>query len=154
MAIPTVDFCGLRVSRLIIGANPFGGYSHQNPRRDEEMRTWHTPDRILETWDRAWSAGINTFIANNETPHVFNTLRGYLKDGGPLQWIAQLNPRPYPSMEAAIDDAIEIGAKAGFVHGAYTDRLFAQGDAETMERWIGHAKAAGFPIGVAGHSPA
>ena len=38
MSLPTVDFCGIRVSRLIIGANPFGGFSHQNARRDEEMK--------------------------------------------------------------------------------------------------------------------
>ena len=38
--LPTVDFCGLNVTRLIIGANPFGGYSHQNPQRDEEMRSY------------------------------------------------------------------------------------------------------------------
>jgi len=36
--LPTVDFCGLEVARLIIGANPFGGYSHQNPERNAEMR--------------------------------------------------------------------------------------------------------------------
>jgi hypothetical protein len=154
MVLPTVDFCGLTVTRLIIGANPFGGFSHQNPIRDEEMKSWHTPERILETWERAWNAGINTMITNNETPHVIGTVRSYLRDGGPLQWIAQLNPRPYPSMEAAIDDAIAIGASAAFVHGGYTDRLFDSGDAATLARWANHARAAGLPIGVAGHSPA
>ena len=29
--LPSVDFVGSSVTRLIIGANPFGGYSHQNP---------------------------------------------------------------------------------------------------------------------------
>ena len=40
LMLPTVDFCGLTVTRLIIGANPFGGYSHQNPERDSEMRAY------------------------------------------------------------------------------------------------------------------
>ena len=66
--LPTVDFCGLTVTRLIIGANPFGGYSHQNPERDKEMRGYYTTERILETWARAEAAGINTMITNNETP--------------------------------------------------------------------------------------
>jgi len=39
--LPTVDFCGLTVTRLIIGANPFGGYSHQNRERDQEE-----PERV------------------------------------------------------------------------------------------------------------
>ena len=24
--LPTVDFCGLRIIRVVIGANPFGGF--------------------------------------------------------------------------------------------------------------------------------
>ena len=35
MMLPTVDFCGLKVTRLIIGANPFGGFSHQSEQRDQ-----------------------------------------------------------------------------------------------------------------------
>ena len=46
--LPTVEFCGLQVTRLIIGANPFGGYSHQNPERDREMVAYYTPERIAE----------------------------------------------------------------------------------------------------------
>ena len=46
--LPTVDFCGLTVTRLIIGANPFGGFSHQNRERDQDMRTYYTPERIME----------------------------------------------------------------------------------------------------------
>jgi hypothetical protein len=154
MSLPTVDFCGLQLSRLIIGANPFGGFSHQNPQRDEEMKSWHTPDRIRETWDRAWKAGINAMVTNNETPHVIQTVRSYLSEGGPLKWIAQINPRPYRCMEEAIDDAVAIGASAGFVHGGYTDNLHARCDAETLIRWTEHARSVGLPIGVAGHSPA
>jgi hypothetical protein len=153
MSLPTVDLCGLRVSRLIIGANPFGGFSHQNRQRDLEMRSWHTPERIRETWDRAWKAGITTMVTNNETPHVIQTVREYLREGGPLQWIAQLNPRNFPSMEAAIDDALEIGARAAFVHGGWVDQLHASGDSRTLARWIRHGQAAGIPMGVAGHSP-
>lgn len=153
MTLPSVDFCGLNVTRLIIGANPFGGFSHQNARRDEEMRSWHTPERIRETWDRAWRAGINTMVTNNETPHVIQTVRAYLHERGPLQWIAQLSPRPYPCMEDAIDDAAAIGAKAAFIHGGYLDRLFDACDSQTLTRWVEHARSIGLPIGVAGHSP-
>ena len=34
--LPTVDFCGLKITRLVLGANPFGGFSHQSPERDTE----------------------------------------------------------------------------------------------------------------------
>ena len=121
--LPTVDFCGLTFTRLLIGANPFGGFSHQNPARDQAMRSWHTPERIIETWNRAAAAGINTFVSNNETPHVIQSVETYLKSGAPLQWVAQLSNRCAPSMQAAVDRAIEIGAKAAFFHGGIVDSL-------------------------------
>jgi hypothetical protein len=76
-----VDFCGLSVTRLIIGANPFGGYSHQSQERDEEMRTFYTVDRIRETWKYAEQAGVNTMITNNETPHILQAVEEYLNEG-------------------------------------------------------------------------
>ena len=98
MTLPQVDFCGLNISRLILGANPFGGFSHQNPERDNEMVSYYTTKRIIETWGRAERAGINTMITNNETLHVVRAVREYRKANGPLQWIAQVNYRKKSSM--------------------------------------------------------
>ena len=151
--LPTVDFCGLRVTRLIIGANPFGGFSHQNKERDAEMVAYYTPERIRETWERARAAGINTMITNNETPHVIDTVRKYLAEDGPLQWIAQLSCRHLPNMEAAIDQAADIGCKAAYLHGGFIDGLYEKRDEETLVRWVNHARNRGIPIGTAGHHP-
>jgi hypothetical protein len=151
--LPTVDFCGLDVTRLIIGANPFGGYSHQNKERDQAMRAYYTPARIMETWDRAWEAGINTMIANNETPHVLQTTAEYLAGGGPLQWIAQINRTPTMDMRAAIDQVVEIGCHAGYLQGGVVDHLYAERDADTLRDYVQHGQAHGIPMGVAGHSP-
>jgi len=151
--LPTVNFAGLTLSRLLIGANPFGGFSHQNEARDREMKTWATPERILETWDRAHRAGINTFVTNNETEHVINTTTKYLAEKGPMQWIGQLAMRSHPSMMNALDEAKAIGASAAYFHGGYVDGFYKERDAKTLEAWVGHAKAIGLPIGVAGHSP-
>lgn len=152
--LPTVDFCGLAVTRLVIGANPFGGFSHQSEKRDAAMLAFNTPDQILETWDRAWDAGINTMVANNETPHVFRTVERYLRGGGKLAWIAQVSHRSYADMDTAIDRAAEVGCRAMFFHGGLVDQLYASRDAATLEAWVGHARRYRVPIGVAGHSPA
>ena len=72
--LPIVDFCGLKIRRLIVGANPFGGYSHQSKSRDAEMVAFHTKEQIFETWVRAEKAGINTMITNNETPRVMQSV--------------------------------------------------------------------------------
>ncbi len=151
--LPTVDFCGLETTRLIIGANPFGGFSHQSEERNREMVSYYTVERIIETWGRAEAAGINTMITNNETPHVLEAVRQYLGNGGKLQWIAQVSFRNYPSMLEAVDAVVDIGAKALYFHGGLVDQLYTDRDADTLRTWVGHVRKKGIPVGVAGHHP-
>ena len=150
--LPSVDFCGHRVTRLILGANPFGGYSHQTKERDEEMRTYYTVPRILETWQRAEAVGINTMITNNETPHVVQAVREYLGGGGALQWIAQVSCREKSHMREAIDEAVQIGCAAIYFHGGLVDQAYVHQDAETIRDWCEHARSQGVHAGVAGHA--
>ena len=151
--LPTVNFCGLTVTRLIIGANPMGGFSHQCKERDQEMVKYYTPERIKETWQRAEAAGINTMITNNETPHVIQTVEDYLSKGGRLQWIGQLANRAVNDMNNVVDKAVAIGAKAFYYHGGIVDRLYTARDEKTLRNWVGHARKHKVPIGVAGHAP-
>lgn len=151
--LPTVKFCGLEVTRLIIGANPFGGFSHQNRERNQEMIAYYTPERIRETWVRAWDAGINTMITNNETPHVIQTTAEYLSEGGPLQWIGQISSSSYPNMQTAIDRAVEIGCKAAYLHGGFVDGLYKEKNEKALREYIRHGQSHGIPMGVAGHKP-
>jgi len=150
--LPSVDFCGLRVTRLVIGANPFGGYSHQSPERDRAMREYHTVGRIKETWARAEAAGINTMVTNNETPHVLQAVREYLAGGGALQWIAQVNGRTKPDVKLAVGEAVEIGCRAIYFHGAQVDDFYAKRDGRTLGAWCDAVRAHGLPAGVAGHA--
>jgi hypothetical protein len=151
--LPSVDFCGLKVTRLVLGANPMGGFSHQNVERDEAMRTYYTTGRIQETWARAEAAGINTMVTNNETPHVVQAVREYLGAGGALQWIAQVNGRDQSAMLKAIDEAVAIGCKALYFHGGLVDEAYRRKDEQAIRSWCGHARSRGVPVGVAGHAP-
>lgn len=151
--LPSVDFCGLNVNRLIVGANPFGGFSHQSKARNAEMIAFHTLEQIHETWRRAENAGINTMITNNETPRVMHAVNTYLSDGGALQWIAQVNNRSKPVMTDSIDEVVEMGCKALYFHGGRVDRLYAEQDEKTLREWVEHAKSRGVIVGVAAHAP-
>ena len=151
--LQTVDFCGLQVTRLLLGANPFGGFSHQSQARNEEMAAYHTPERILETWERAEAAGINTMITNNTSPNVMEALETYLSGVGQLQWIAQVNARDASGMPDAVDRVVDIGCRALYFHGARIDSLFAERDEDTLRAWFEHARSHDVPIGVAAHSP-
>ncbi len=152
-SLPQVDFCGLKVSRLVLGANPFGGFSHQNPARDQEMVTYYTVGQILETWKRAEQAGINTMVTNNESTHVVEAVRKYLGEAGRLQWIAQVNFRQKKDMFAAIDEVVNIGCKALYFHGALVDDAYMNQDDSQLRSWYAYARSKGVPAGVAGHSP-
>ncbi len=151
--LPWVDFCGIKVTRLVLGANPFGGFSHQTKERDEEMLAYYTVGRIKETWGRAQAAGINTMVTNNESPNVVQAVREYLSAGGSLQWIAQVNCQKNPNMAEAIDQVVAMGCKALYFHGARVEELYLERDEKTLRSWCDHARAAGVPVGVAGHAP-
>jgi hypothetical protein len=151
--IPQADFCGLKMSRLVIGANPFGGYSHQNPERDKEMVAYYSVDRIIETWQRAELVGINTMITNNESPHVVQAVREYCATNGILQWIAQVNYRLKADMFEAIDEVVNIGCKALYFHGALIDDAYLNQDDTMLRSWCEYARSKGVPVGVAGHAP-
>jgi hypothetical protein len=151
--LPIVDFSGLQVSRLILGANPFGGFSHQNPERDQAMLSYYSVDRILETWYLAEEAGINTMITNNESPNVVDAVKTYLSHGGRLQWIAQVNCLRNPDMLSAVDEVIKIGCKGIYFHGARVDDAYLRKDADQLREWCEYVRTAGIPVGVAGHAP-
>lgn len=151
--LPKVDFCGLQISRLIVGANPFGGYSHQSKSRDAEMIAFHTTEQIHETWHRAGEAGLNAMITNNETPRVMRAVSEYFARGGHLQWIAQVNNRTKPEMPSSVKEVVDIGCKGLYFHGGRVDRLYADRDDTTLRQWVDHAKSLGVFVGIAAHSP-
>ena len=151
--LPTVDFCGLEVTRLIIGGNPFSGFSHQSDERDEELLNYYTTERLTETLRRAEAAGINTTIMRSD-PHIHRLLREYYNEDGKLQWIAQCGADSgAPSVLRAIDRAVAAGAKAAYVHGGQVDQCYADQDADQLTEWVERIRSHGIPAGVAGHAP-
>ena len=133
--LPSVTFCGLNLTRLLIGANPFVGGSHQTLLRNKEMLSYYTRERIIETWFRAESAGINAMVTNNESPGILETVSDYYKEGGRLQWIAQVNIRQKRELVNAIDEVIQLGCTALFLHGSFTDRAYANKDEDSLRAW-------------------
>jgi hypothetical protein len=151
--LPTVDFCGLGLTRLILGGNPFGGFSHQSRERDQAMLAYHTPERIRETWARAEEAGINAMVTNNESEHVVEAVRGYIASGGKLRWIAQVNCQKKNDMREAIDEVLAIGCAAIYFHGMLVDEAFAARDEAKLRGYCDYVRAQKVPVGVAAHVP-
>jgi len=152
MSLGTVQIGQLRVSRLLIGGNPFSGISHQSPQRDREMSDYYTVARIKETLEQAERLGINTFLGRADR-HIMRTLQEYWNEGGAVQWLAQSTPE-LSSIARSIDGAIAGGASAVYLHGGQMDNLLAQNHLDEVAPAIARIRAAGLPAGIAGHQPA
>ena len=154
--LPQVNFCGIELSKLIIGANPFGGYSHLSPEIDRAMEQFHTEEKIFESWSRAYAAGITAFATTTRTEKVLDATCKYLANGGPMKWLAQVEfdgADPENTMYDAIDRSAAAGASAIFMQGAILDRLVQAGQLQAIRNFVAHAKTKNVPVGIAGHAP-
>ncbi|MBN1349410.1 hypothetical protein JXJ21_08375 [candidate division KSB1 bacterium] len=150
MSVEIIEFCNLKISRLILGGNPFSGFSHQSPQKDQEMVHYFTTARIKQTLKQAERVGITTFLGRADR-HIIRVLLEYWDGGGTLQWIAQTCPE-LCSIERAIDDAIAIGAKAIFIHGGQMDYMMANDQLSEIPKAIDRIRDARLPAGIAGHT--
>jgi hypothetical protein len=110
MGLPTIAIGPHRISRMTIGGNPFGGFSHQNRQRDEEMLDYYSVARIKQTLADCEAAGINTCCLRTDA-HIWRLLREYRNDGGKIQWIAQPAAQAIEFAFANIKptDAVNVG---------------------------------------------
>ncbi|MBN1640637.1 MAG: hypothetical protein JXA09_05320 [Anaerolineae bacterium] len=151
MALGRVELGGVSVSRMVLGGNPFSGFSHQTPQRDDEMRRYYTTARIKQTFREAEAAGINTFFGRADR-HIVRLLMEYWDEGGKIQWFAQTCPEFAPHARG-IANAIHGGAAGSYIHGGQMDYWVAQGATDEARENIAMIKAAGLAAGVAGHTP-
>ena len=150
MAIDKVRFGSVSVSKLILGGNPFSGFSHQTPERDNAMQHYYTTACIKETLAQAESLGINTFLGRADR-HISRTLMEYWDQGGGIQWFAQTCTEFVPHTRG-IANAISGGAAACYLHGGQMDFWLAQGGTDRIRKCIDMIKEAGLPAGIAGHT--
>jgi hypothetical protein len=146
--IPTIQLGKHRVTRLIAGYNPIGGYSHSVPKLSALMRDWFTPARTLEYVRRCEANGINTWQASID-PKVFDALRIAWDSGSKMQWIC-LMPDTTPEQWKQI---VALKPIAVVHHGEYTDRAFRSGNEAPVRDFVRKAHDFGVMAGISSHSP-
>ena len=90
---PTAQLGKNTVSRLILGSNPFYGYSHSSRALDQHMREWGTPDNVCNALQEAERNGINTFQTNGDERAIAD-IRLHRERGGKLHVIALIREKP------------------------------------------------------------
>jgi hypothetical protein len=141
----------LKVSRFILGSNPFSGFSHQSIEIDEAMRHYFSSSTIKSILHQAEALGVNTLIARSDY-HVMRMLTEYWDEGGTIQWFAQTCPE-VGSHAACIQRAATFGAKAVHLHGGLLDHQFLQGNLDDVPPAIDLIHEKGMLAGIAGHIP-
>ena len=146
--LPTISLGKHKVTRMIAGYNPIGGYSHSVPKLSALMRDWFTPARTLDYVRRCEANGINTWQASID-PKVFDALRTAWDAGSKMQWIC-LMPDTTPEQWKQI---LALKPIAVVHHGEFTDRAFRTGAESQVRDFVRKAHDLGVMAGISSHSP-
>lgn len=149
--LPKVRLGKAEVSRLIIGENPFYGYSHFNRILDQTMREWYTPERVIEVLRRCEQGGINTWEFTHSDRSI-SDLKRFQAEGGGLQWIL-LSSREMVENPAVIGEMARLKPLAMVHHGGVTDRLIRDGKSQQVRDFLERVRDAGVLAGMSTHNP-
>lgn len=147
--LPTVALGPHRVTRLVAGYNPIGGYSHSSKHLSRIMREWFTAERTAEFLQHCESQGINTWQYDH-TDKCCEAI-GLARDKGcGIQLICLHAERPH---NAKLGEVMKNKPLAIVHHGGVTDGLFRGGKAEKIHDFVKKVHDAGALAGVSSHSP-
>jgi hypothetical protein len=151
MHLPTIDFFGHRVSRLICGGNPLSGFSHFSGDMDREMIDHYTMPNIQALLAECWRQGVTTFQSRGDR-HQMRAYHEHRLGGGQLHWIAQ-TASEFSSMRSNIAEIARYGAIAIYNHGTWTDNSWHKGNMDSVLENVKIIKEHGLPAGVGTHIP-
>ena len=148
----TVNFCGSRISKLIVGDNPFNGHSYiEDKTPGSEMTDFYTAGRILETLYEIEKSGINCMLPLAD-PFIIRLLKEYERSGGRLKWIFQ----PYMPMDQTVSvrQMLSLQNTIGIYHqGTTTDFCYETGRFGEVKERIELYRSTGLPVGIGTHRP-
>jgi len=149
--LPTVQFGPHRISRLIIGGNPFSGNSHISPELDEEMMDYFNTDTIKKTLFDCQRNGINTMQLRADR-HITRIIREFRREGGDMHWIAQTCPE-LGDFNGSVKRAMDYKPIAFYHHGTIADNLFKDGEIGELKSRLAAIRETGVLVGLGTHMP-
>jgi uncharacterized membrane protein YphA (DoxX/SURF4 family) len=140
----------LKLSRVILGGNLVGGWAHARDLIyvDKLVKSYHTKDKIFETFYLAEKCGINCFLTN---PVLCQIITEYWKrDIGKIQFISDCAYKG--NVITGIKMSIDNGAHSCYVQGGITDQLVRDGNMELIAQALELIKQNGLPAGIGAHA--
>ena len=153
MKIPTIPIASHRVTRLIIGGNPYSGISHRSADASKAMEDYYTTIQIMMDLRQAERNGINTVLARADK-HIMRVLNEYWNAGGTIQWIAQTpKDTEYADLNAYLQIVARYKPIAIYHHGGTTDKLYAEGRLGSLRENLKYIRDLGCAVGLGTHDP-
>jgi len=150
--LPKLQLGRFLVSRLIIGANPFHGYSHFNRILSNHMMEWADRDRVCEILARCERLGINTWQFSHHARGM-GDLERYRQLGGTIQWIV-LSHRELEEDPALVRQVAKLGPIGIVHHGGSAERKRRAGQTAQIRDFLKRVRDAGVLAGLSTHDPA
>ena len=145
--LPEIQLGSHRISRLVAGYNPIGGYSYLGHHVDQHMREYFTVERTVEFLLRCEREGITAhqFSPSDKMTKVLQALR---QGGSKLKLICLHSGR------AQIKGIVEAHKPIAVSHhGGATDKLFREGKSREVHDFVKEAHDRGVLAGVSAHNP-
>ncbi|MFN7997936.1 MAG: hypothetical protein U0Q18_30225 [Bryobacteraceae bacterium] len=150
--LPTVKFGKYEITRLIIGSNPFYGYSHFNRTLDQHMREWYSQDRKMEILHSCERHGINTWqIHYNDQP--MEDFKRYRAEGGKMNLVLLADFELMKNVKL-MPEVAKLGPMGIGHHGNRTDERFRNGEKHKIKEFLKAVRDTGVMVGVSTHNPA
>jgi hypothetical protein len=149
--LPEGKIGNLTVSRMMLGCNLIGGWSHARDLlyTDTLFKTYHSENKIIETLRLAEQAGINTALMVTQFYPTFNKYKEIYN--GKIQSICQ-TMLPQEDFFSDINLAIKSGATALYIQGGEGDKYISAGKFDMIFKAIEYIKKQGFLAGMGAHS--
>jgi hypothetical protein len=149
--LPTVRFGKHDVTRLVIGTNPFFGYSHFNSVLDQAMREYMTQEKRIETLLACEKHGINTwqYHFSEQTVADYKVMR---ERGGKLQFF-MLTEGEMSKDFSLVTKFAKLGPIGIAHHGNRTDERFREKRMDVVREFTRIARDSGVMVGVSTHNP-
>lgn len=152
-ALPKGKIGNLEMSRLIMGCNLIGGWSHSRDLHyvGNLFQHYNTEQKIFETFDLAEKAGIDT---TNLVVNFYPFFNRYKKmNGSKMQSISQAFIFPEkPDKFEELKKIIDYGATSLYIQGACGDKLVRTGRMDLLQEAMEFVRGQGMLFGIGSHS--
>jgi len=151
--LPKGKIGDLEMSRLILGCNLIGGWSHSRDLHyvSQLFRQYNSENKIFETLNICEQAGINTTNMVNDYYPIFNKFKKIT--GSDMISICQVHVlENEKDPMVLIKEAIDYGATTMYIQGGVGDRLVRTGRMDMLMEAVEFIRSQGILAGVGSHS--